>query len=52
MSQFPERWFPRRFDCFGASHQLMHVFVLVAAVTYAVAVVKAFDFHHEQGSLC
>lgn len=26
---FPERWFPRRFDFLGASHQLWHVAVLV-----------------------
>ena len=50
--QFPERWFPRTYDRFGASHQLMHIFVLVAAVAYAVAVVKAFDFRYERGLVC
>ena len=29
---WPERQFPRRFDYFGASHQCMHIAVLVAAM--------------------
>ena len=30
-SKFPERWYPRLFDIFGASHQLWHVFGILAA---------------------
>lgn len=51
-TQFPERWVPRRFDLLGASHQLMHIFVVVAAFTYARAVVQAFDYRHEHGLSC
>lgn len=50
--QFPERWFPRRFDLFGASHQVMHVMVLCAALAYTMAVLAAFDYKHGKGALC
>ncbi|CAN8096064.1 unnamed protein product [Discula destructiva] len=50
--KFPEGWYPRRFDIFGASHQLMHICVVVAALTYTCAVVQAFDHRHEQGEMC
>lgn len=50
--QFPEKWFPRRFDLLGASHQLMHICVVAAALTYTCAVVQAFDYRHEQGAAC
>lgn len=51
-AQFPERWVPRRFDLLGASHQLMHIFVVAAALTYACAVVQAFDYRHEHELAC
>ncbi|KAG8158848.1 hypothetical protein KVR01_011291 [Diaporthe batatas] len=50
--KFPERWFPRRFDLFGASHQLMHIFVVLAALTYTCAVISAFDHRYEKGAVC
>ncbi|KAK2602374.1 hypothetical protein N8I77_008913 [Diaporthe amygdali] len=50
--KFPEKWFPRRFDLFGASHQLMHMFVVLAALTYTCAVIMAFDYRHEKGVIC
>ncbi|KAK3328291.1 hemolysin-III channel protein-like protein Izh2 [Cercophora scortea] len=45
--KFPERWFPRQFDIFGASHQIMHVMVVCAALSLTVAMLAAFDFRHE-----
>ncbi|EQB54246.1 hypothetical protein CGLO_05947 [Colletotrichum gloeosporioides Cg-14] len=51
-AKFPELWFPRTFDLFGASHQIMHIMVLAAALAYAKAVVVAFDYRHEQGLVC
>lgn len=51
-SQFPEKWFPRRFDLFGASHQIMHVMVVAAALAYTKAVLEAFDYLHEHGGHC
>lgn len=50
--QFPERWAPRRFDLLGASHQLMHILVVAAALTYASAVAQAFDYRHQRGLAC
>lgn len=42
-SQFPEKSFPRRFDLCGASHQLMHIMVLLAAIAYTIGVMEAFE---------
>ncbi|KAI0883072.1 hemolysin-III channel protein-like protein Izh2 [Annulohypoxylon maeteangense] len=50
--KFPERWYPRVFDLFGASHQVMHVMVVFAALTYTKAMLQAFDFHHEFSIAC
>lgn len=50
--QFPEKWFPRRFDIFGASHQIMHVMILIAAVMYGQAVIGEFDYRHAHPSQC
>jgi adiponectin receptor len=50
--RFPERWWPRRFDLLGASHQLMHLAVLGAALAYAGAVVEAFDYSVSMEGQC
>ncbi|KAI0835218.1 hemolysin-III channel protein-like protein Izh2 [Hypoxylon sp. FL0890] len=50
--KFPERWYPRTFDLFGASHQLMHIMVVLAALTYTEAMMQAFDFHHQYAGAC
>ncbi|KAK3945764.1 hemolysin-III related-domain-containing protein [Diplogelasinospora grovesii] len=50
--KFPERWYPQRFDLLGASHQLMHIMVLCAALSYAMAVISAFDYSHENKAVC
>ncbi|KAK0635824.1 hemolysin-III related-domain-containing protein [Bombardia bombarda] len=52
MKQFPEKWFPKTFDIWGASHQCMHVMVVCAALAFARAMVAAFDFRHEHGVQC
>ncbi|CAK7205314.1 hypothetical protein SEUCBS139899_008084 [Sporothrix eucalyptigena] len=51
-TRFPERWWPRRFDLVGASHQVMHVAVLAAAVAYAVGVHEALAFRRGAGAVC
>ncbi|CAE7174753.1 unnamed protein product, partial [Rhizoctonia solani] len=33
-SRLPERWYPGRFDYFGASHQIFHVCVVLAALSH------------------
>ncbi|KAI0599223.1 hemolysin-III channel protein-like protein Izh2 [Biscogniauxia sp. FL1348] len=50
--KFPERWYPRRFDIWGASHQIMHVAVVFAALAYTKAVLQAFDYHHQYIESC
>lgn len=45
----PERWFPKRFDLIGASHQIMHFCALAAAVAEARALVAAFDYKRAVG---
>lgn len=39
--QIPERWYPVRFDVWGASHQVFHFMVLCGGLTHTVALVKA-----------
>ncbi|KAI8963108.1 hemolysin-III channel protein-like protein Izh2 [Daldinia sp. FL1419] len=51
-TKFPERWYPRVFDIFGASHQLMHVMALAAALAFAKAMVQAFDLRHQNPRIC
>ncbi|KAH6668746.1 hypothetical protein B0J14DRAFT_546884 [Halenospora varia] len=41
--RIPERWYPRRFDSYGASNQIMHVLVICGALLHTVGLVKAFD---------
>ena len=42
--KFPERWYPRRFDLCGSSHQLMHILVVCGAACYSVGVLRAFEY--------
>lgn len=51
-AKFPERWYPRVFDIFGASHQIMHVMAVSAALAFAKAMLQAFDLHHQNPRVC
>ncbi|KAK3377090.1 hemolysin-III channel protein-like protein Izh2 [Lasiosphaeria ovina] len=51
-ARVPERWWPRRFDVVGASHQLMHVAILVAGLCYGAGVVASFDYFHAHPAQC
>lgn len=55
MLQIPERWFPGKFDIWGQSHQLFHIFVFVAVFIHYHGISKL-EFHHYQdriaGLLC
>ncbi|KAF7906232.1 hypothetical protein EAF00_000511 [Botryotinia globosa] len=50
--KFPERWFNKTFDLFGASHQLFHMMVVLAALVYSKAILQAFDFAHAYDHTC
>jgi adiponectin receptor len=49
-NQVPERWFRRKFDIVGASHQIFHILVVIAALTYTRGMLQAFDFVHTEGN--
>lgn len=51
--RFPESFRPGKFDNLGASHQIFHVFVVLAAASHLVGLLKAFDYRHGiSGSVC
>lgn len=43
-ARLPERWFPRTFDIVGSSHQIMHVLVMLGALSHTIGLLKAFDY--------
>ncbi|RSL69762.1 hypothetical protein CEP54_002200 [Fusarium duplospermum] len=52
-TRWPERTAPGMFDIWGSSHQIFHVFVILAAATHFYGMAKAFDYHHTVlGSQC
>ncbi|PNS15926.1 Kexin [Sphaceloma murrayae] len=50
--KFPEATFPRTFDIFGCSHQILHLAVICAGLTHMVGILQAFDFLHDNGNTC
>ncbi|KDN47139.1 HlyIII-domain-containing protein [Tilletiaria anomala UBC 951] len=42
----PERFAPGRFDYIGASHQIFHVFILLAAFAHYVSIRRGYAFWH------
>lgn len=46
MARIPERLSPGTFDYFGASHQLFHVLILIAAFCHYVCIRRAHIFWH------
>lgn len=52
-ARIPERWFPRTFDIWGSSHQIMHVLVVLGALTFERGLLKAVEFWSYHGkSVC
>ena len=43
-ARLPEKWYPRTFDVYGSSHQIMHVLVACGALSHAVGLVRAFEY--------
>lgn len=43
-ARVPERWYPRRYDILGASHQIMHLLVICGAFSYSVGIFKTFEY--------
>lgn len=49
-ARIPERWYPRRFDIFGSSHQIMHILVICGAWTWSRGLEKAFDYWYSRAN--
>ncbi|KAK4113184.1 HlyIII-domain-containing protein [Canariomyces notabilis] len=47
MSHFPEAWKPGKFDIWGASHQVFHIFVVLSAVVHFCGIMSAFRWNYE-----
>ncbi|KAK4130090.1 HlyIII-domain-containing protein [Trichocladium antarcticum] len=45
-ARWPERKFPGTFDIWGSSHQIFHIFVLLAATSHLYGMSQAFDYRH------
>ena len=52
-ARVPEKWAPGRFDMVGASHQVFHVAVVLAALSHFKGMVQMFDYlHGPMGNVC
>lgn len=45
--RMPERWYPRTFDLYGSSHQIMHILVELGALSHATGLLKSFDYWND-----
>ncbi|KAF8474478.1 HlyIII-domain-containing protein [Russula ochroleuca] len=50
--RIPERLYPGRFDYFFSSHQIFHIFVVLAALSTYICVLTAFEHRHSRGGMC
>ncbi|KAJ5059289.1 putative membrane protein [Bipolaris maydis] len=50
--RIPEKWYPYRFDVWGASHQIMHCLVVCAGIAHLYGLLRAFDHIHGHGNAC
>ncbi|PMB73889.1 Adiponectin receptor protein [Beauveria bassiana] len=51
-ARIPERWVPYTFDNFGASHQILHVAVMIAAWIHFRGLMEAFHTIRSQNDIC
>ncbi|KAF3077048.1 Adiponectin receptor protein [Trichoderma lentiforme] len=51
-ARVPERWVPHKFDIFGASHQILHVAVIIAAVIHFYGLLNAFSIIRSKVDTC
>ena len=50
-ARIPEKWCPGRFDVLGSSHQIFHLFVVVAALVHWAGLIKAAE-HAQNRTTC
>ena len=46
--RIPERWYPKTFDIYGSSHQIMHILVACGALSHATGLLRALDYWNTQ----
>ena len=52
-ARIPEKYNPGKYDLIGSSHQIFHVFVVLAAISHLTGLLKAFDYRHGlPGAVC
>ena len=49
--RIPERWYPRSFDIWGSSHQIMHVLVVCGALSHLTGLLHALEFWNARGKM-
>jgi adiponectin receptor len=50
--QFPEKWFRCYFDIFGASHQILHVLVVLAALAHTMGLLQMMAWVKAHPNVC
>ncbi|KAI0483656.1 hypothetical protein F4859DRAFT_512304 [Xylaria cf. heliscus] len=43
-THFPESWAPQKFDIWGASHQIFHLFVVLSAAIHVWGILTVYDW--------
>ncbi|KAK2791460.1 hypothetical protein FQN53_002569 [Emmonsiellopsis sp. PD_33] len=51
-THFPESWKRERFDIWGASHQIFHIFVVLAAAIHVCGLLAVFDWIYKNDPSC
>lgn len=51
-ARVPERWCPYKFDIYGASHQIFHVTVILAALAHHKGLLQSYEHLHRNGFSC
>ncbi|TGO33529.1 hypothetical protein BHYA_0241g00020 [Botrytis hyacinthi] len=51
-ARIPEKWFPRRHDILGSSHQILHFMVIFAGLAHMAGLLRAFDHIHSETFQC
>lgn len=49
-SRWPESIYPGRFDIWGHSHTLWHIFVVLSIVAHVVGLWSAWDYNHRRAA--
>ncbi|KAI9030790.1 pPR-type GPCR protein [Phycomyces nitens] len=48
--RIPERYYPGTFNIWFASHQIFHIFVVIALISHYLGVMRAMEYWHKHGN--